>query len=198
MPQKSVPFFTRPTLLALAAAACASAIAQDNTQTLSEVVVSASGFEQQIKDAPASISVVTRQDLETKNFRDLADALQGVEGIDVRGGTGKTGGFDISIRGMPSDYTLILVDGRRVSAAGDTTPNGFGASQTSLIPPLSAIERIEVVRGPMSTLYGSDAMGGVINIITRKIAKEWGGSVQIEGSLPEHSNQGAAQKPASI
>lgn len=194
MPQKSVPFFTRPTLLALAAAACASAIAQDNTQTLSEVVVSASGFEQQIKDAPASISVVTRQDLETKNFRDLADALQGVEGIDVRGGTGKTGGFDISIRGMPSDYTLILVDGRRVSAAGDTTPNGFGASQTSLIPPLSAIERIEVVRGPMSTLYGSDAMGGVINIITRKIAKEWGGSVQIEGSLPEHSNQGAAQK----
>lgn len=194
MPQKSVPFFTRPTLLALAAAACASASAQDNTQTLSEVVVSASGFEQQIKDAPASISVVTRQDLETKNFRDLADALQGVEGIDVRGGTGKTGGFDISIRGMPSDYTLILVDGRRVSAAGDTTPNGFGASQTSLIPPLSAIERIEVVRGPMSTLYGSDAMGGVINIITRKIAKEWGGSVQIEGSLPEHSNQGAAQK----
>lgn len=194
MPQKSVLFFTRPTLLALAAAACASAIAQDNTQALSEVVVSASGFEQQIKDAPASISVVTRQDLETKNFRDLADALQGVEGIDVRGGTGKTGGFDISIRGMPSDYTLILVDGRRVSAAGDTTPNGFGASQTSLIPPLSAIERIEVVRGPMSTLYGSDAMGGVINIITRKIAKEWGGSVQIEGSLPEHSNQGAAQK----
>lgn len=194
MPQKSVPFFTRPTLLALAAAACASAIAQDNTQTLSEVVVSASGFEQQIKDAPASISVITRQELETKNFRDLADALQGVEGIDVRGSTGKTGGFDISIRGMPSDYTLILVDGRRVSAAGDTTPNGFGQSQTSLIPPLSAIERIEVVRGPMSTLYGSDAMGGVINIITRKIAKEWGGSVQIEGSLPEHSNQGAAQK----
>lgn len=89
MPQKSVPFFTRPTLLALAAAACASAIAQENTQTLSEVVVSASGFEQQIKDAPASISVVTRQDLEKKNFRDLGEALQGVEGIDVKGSTGK-------------------------------------------------------------------------------------------------------------
>ncbi len=194
MPSTSLPLFTRPTLLALAAAACVSAIAQESTQTLSEVVVSASGFEQQIKDAPASISVITRQELETKNFRDLADALQGVEGIDVRGSTGKTGGFDISIRGMPSDYTLILVDGRRVSAAGDTTPNGFGQSQTSLIPPLSAIERIEVVRGPMSTLYGSDAMGGVINIITRKIAKEWSGTVQIEGSLPEHSHQGAAQK----
>lgn len=194
MPQKSVPFFTRPTLLALAAAACASAIAQDNTQTLSEVVVSASGFEQQIKDAPASISVVTRQDLEKKNFRDLGEALQGVEGIDVKGSTGKTGGMDISIRGMPSSYTLILVDGRRVSAAGETTPNGFGASQTSLIPPVSAIERIEIVRGPMSTLYGSDAMGGVINIITRKIGKEWGGSAQVETSIPEHSNQGAVHK----
>jgi len=194
MPKNSTQLFVRPTLLALAAAACASAIAQENAQTLSEVVVSASGFEQQIKDAPASISVVTREDLANKNFRDLADALQGVEGIDVRGSTGKTGGFNISIRGMPSEYTLILVDGRRTGAVGDTTPNGFSESQTSLIPPLSAIERIEVVRGPMSTLYGSDAMGGVINIITRKIAKNWMGSAEIEGSIPEHSNQGTAQK----
>ena len=98
MPKNSTQLFVRPTLLALAAAACVSAIAQENAQTLSEVVVSASGFEQQIKDAPASISVVTREDLSNKNFRDLADALQGVEGIDVRGATGKTGGFDISIR----------------------------------------------------------------------------------------------------
>lgn len=194
MNQVTRRLLAQPTLMALAAAACVSAIAQENAQTLSEVVVSASGFEQQIKDAPASISVVTRQELEQKSFRDLADALQGVEGIDVRGGTGKTGGFDISIRGMPSEYTLILVDGRRTGAAGETTPNGFGESQTSLIPPLSAIERIEIVRGPMSTLYGSDAMGGVINIITRKVAKEWGGSVQVEGSIPEHSHQGAAQK----
>ena len=194
MNQVTRRLLAQPTLMALAAAACVSAIAQENAQTLSEVVVSASGFEQQIKDAPASISVVTRQDLEKKSFRDLGEALQGVEGIDVKGGTGKTGGMDISIRGMPSSYTLILVDGRRLSPAGETTPNGFGAAQTSLIPPISAIERIEVVRGPMSTLYGSDAMGGVINIITRKIGKEWSGSVQVEGSLPEHSNQGAAQK----
>jgi outer membrane receptor for ferrienterochelin and colicins len=94
---------------------------------------------------------VTRQELETKNFRDLAEALQGVEGIDVMGGTGKTGGLDISIRGMPSDYTLILIDGRRQNVAGDVTPNGFGAALTSFMPPMSAIERIEVIRGPMST-----------------------------------------------
>ena len=194
MPKNSTQLFVRPTLLALAAAACVNAIAQEPSQIMSEVVVSASGFEQELKQAPASISVVTREDLEKKNFRDLAEALQDVEGIDVRGATGKTGGFNISMRGMPSDYTLILVDGRRPNPAGETTPNGFGAALTSLIPPISAIERIEVIRGPMSTLYGSDAMGGVINIITRKVAKEWGGSVQVEGSLPKNGDQGAVQK----
>ncbi|HEY4664856.1 MAG TPA: TonB-dependent receptor plug domain-containing protein, partial [Comamonas sp.] len=106
-------FLAKPSLIALAAAACVSAIAQERTQTMSEVVVSASGFEQELKQAPASISVVTREELEKKSFRDLAEALQNVEGIDVRGSTGKTGGFNISMRGMPSEYTLVLIDGRR-------------------------------------------------------------------------------------
>lgn len=88
MSKKSSALFLQPTLLALAAAACASAVAQESTQSLSEVVVSASGFEQELKQAPASISVVTREELEKKSYRDLADALQGVEGIDVRGSTG--------------------------------------------------------------------------------------------------------------
>ena len=194
MSKISSPFLIRPTLLALAAAACASASAQQATQTMSEVVVSASGFEQELKQAPASISVVTRQELEQKNFRDLAEALQGVEGIDVMGGTGKTGGLDISIRGMPSDYTLILIDGRRQNVAGDVTPNGFGAALNSFMPPVSAIERIEVIRGPMSTLYGSDAMGGVINIITRKVAKEWGGEVSVSTGIPQESEWGSENK----
>ncbi len=160
------------------------------SQTLSEVVVSASGFEQDLKQAPASISVVTREELETRQYRDLAEALQNVEGIDVAGGTGKTGGLDISIRGMPSEYTLILIDGRRQNVAGDVTPNGFGAAHTSLIPPLAAIERIEVIRGPMSTLYGSDAMGGVVNIITRKVAREWNGQVTGQFGVPQDSEWG--------
>lgn len=194
MSKKSSALFLQPTLLALAAAACASAVAQESTQSLSEVVVSASGFEQELKQAPASISVVTREELERKNFRDLAEALQGVEGIDVLGGTGKTGGLDISIRGMPSDYTLILIDGRRQNVAGDVTPNGFGAALNSFMPPVSAIERIEVIRGPMSTLYGSDAMGGVINIITRKVAKAWGGEVGLSTGVPQDSEWGAENK----
>ncbi len=161
---------------------------------LPDVVVTASGFEQEVKNAPASISVVTRQELETKQFRDLAEALQDVEGIDVRGGTGKTGGLNISIRGMPSSYTLILIDGRRQNVAGDVTPNGFGDALTSFMPPISAIERIEVIRGPMSTLYGSDAMGGVVNIITRKVARDWGGSVSVEAGVPQDRDYGATQK----
>lgn len=175
---------------------CTAAWAQANEEgrQLSDVVVSASGFEQDIKNAPASISVVTRQDLASKQYRDLAEALVDVEGIDVRGATGKTGGLNVSIRGMPSEYTLILIDGRRQNVAADVAPNGFGDALTSFMPPLSAIERIEVIRGPMSTLYGADAMGGVVNIITRKVAREWGGNVGVELSLPEDGDYAASQK----
>lgn len=173
-----------PTLLAQTAATAPPA------SELREIVVTATGYEQALKDAPASISVVTREELQRRQFRDLAEALQNVEGIDVLGGTGKTGGLDISIRGMPSEYTLILIDGRRQNVAGDVTPNGFGAAHTSFMPPIAAIERIEVIRGPMSTLYGSDAMGGVVNIITRKVAKEWGGQVSLEAGIPGDSEWG--------
>lgn len=175
---------------------CTAAWAQADEagRQLSDVVVTASGFEQDLRNAPASISVITRQDLETKQFRDLAEALVDVEGVDVRGSTGKTGGLSISIRGMPSDYTLILIDGRRQNVAGDVTPNGFGDALNSFIPPLSAIERIEVIRGPMSTLYGSDAMGGVVNIITRKVAKTWGGAVGVELGVPQDGDFGTSRK----
>ncbi|WP_341643482.1 TonB-dependent receptor domain-containing protein [Thauera sp. SDU_THAU2] len=192
MPHTAIPRLRRTALLLALGLSSSATFAQE--QQLGSVVVSASGFEQDLKEAPASISVVTRQDLETKQFRDLAEALQDVEGIDVRGSTGKTGGLNISIRGMPSDYTLILIDGRRQNVAGDVTPNGFGDALTSFIPPLSAIERIEVIRGPMSTLYGSDAMGGVVNIITRKVAQEWSGSLGVEASFPEDNDWGKSQK----
>lgn len=185
------PHFARTrlaTLIALTLPAIAGAQTADQPVRLSEIVVTATGFEQEVREAPASISVISRQQLEEKRITNLGDALVDVEGIDVRGNTGKTGGLNVSIRGMPSEYTLILIDGRRQNTAGDITPNGFGDTSTSFLPPISAIERIEVIRGPMSTLYGSDAMGGVINIITRKVAKEWGGSVTMERGVPQDSD----------
>ena len=179
------------TALASAIALAASFGAQANEPiALGDVVVSASGFEQKITEAPASISVISREELQQKRYSNLAQALEDVEGVDVRQGTGKTGGLNISIRGLPSEYTLILIDGRRQNNAGDVTPNGFNETATSFIPPLSAIERIEVIRGPMSTLYGSDAMGGVVNIITKKVAKEWGASVTLDHTFQEHRDYG--------
>ncbi|SEM06862.1 TonB-dependent receptor domain-containing protein [Halomonas daqiaonensis] len=141
-------------------------------------------------EAPASISVITREELQQKRVASLADALRDVEGVDVGGQVGKTGGHNISIRGMPSDYTLVLIDGRRQNTAGSVTPNGFGETATSFFPAVSSIERIEVIRGPMSTLYGSDTMGGVINIITRKVGREWSGSVQVESTFNQHDEFG--------
>lgn len=167
-----------------------------------EIVVTASGFEQKRKNAPASISIIDRAELQTERFNNLADALVDVEGVDVGGTAGKTGGLNISIRGMPSDYTLVLLDGRRQNSPGNVTPNGFGETSTSFIPPVSAIERIEVVRGPMSTLYGSDAMGGVINIITRKVGDRWiaaaGADATVQGNGDfgnTYSGNGFAQGP---
>lgn len=159
--------------------------------TVSEVVVTAAGFEQRIEQAPASISVLARAELEETRFHSLAEALANVEGVDVGGSAGKTGGLNISIRGMPSDYTLILIDGRRQNTAGSTTPNGFGETASSFMPPMSAIERIEVVRGPVSTLYGSDAMGGVVNIITRKVGDAWTGSASADYTIQGDSDFGA-------
>lgn len=143
-----------------------------STHQLSTIVVSAAGFEQDIKNAPASITVLNQEDLKSKRVNSLADALRGVEGVDVSPTAGKTGTLNIRMRGMPPEYTLILIDGKRQNSVGNITPNGFSESNNNFIPPISAIERIEVIRGPMSTLYGSDAMGGVINIITKKVSNE--------------------------
>lgn len=164
--------------------------AQAQTQVFDTVVVSAAGFEQDMTDAPASITVIGQKELQQKRYGNLAQALDGVEGIDIRQGTGKTGGLNISIRGLPSDYTLILIDGRRQNTSGNATPNGFNETATSFMPPMSAIERIEVIRGPMSTLYGSDAMGGVVNIITKKVAAEWGGSLSLDHTFQQNRDYG--------
>lgn len=161
---------------------------------LTPLVVTAAGFEQEVKEAPASITVISREELEEKRVSNIAEALRDVEGIDVGAPTGKTGGMNISIRGMPSEYTLVLIDGRRQNVAGNVTPNGFGETSTSFMPPISAIERIEIIRGPMSTLYGSDAMGGVVNIITKKVASEWGGSVTFDHTFQEDRDYGESSR----
>ncbi len=96
-------------------------------------------------------------------------------GVVVTGGGSSS---DISIRGMASQYTLFTVNGKRVSTRS-TRPNSDNSGiEQGWLPPLESIERIEVIRGPMSSLYGSDAMGGVINVITKSLEHQsWTGSL---------------------
>src|SRR5690606_23943176 len=152
-----------------------------------DIVVTAAGYEQKITDAPASISVVTEEDLRQRPYMTLIDAVRDIEGVDVGETSDKTGQRTISIRGMGSDYTLILIDGKRQNNHGDIYPNSSGGNQCNHMPPLDAIERIEVIRGPASTLYGADALGGVINIITKKVSDRWSGSATFGRTIQEAS-----------
>lgn len=170
-------------LAIMAALPSVQASEQDETDT---IVVTASGFSQQEHDAPASITVITSEQLKRKPVSDLTDAVKDVAGVSIVGGNDKP---DISIRGLGGSYTLILVDGRRQNGR-ESRPNGDGGFEAGFIPPVEAIERIEVIRGPMSSLYGSDAMGGVINIITKPTGKDWHGALGIGGIVQEHNNFG--------
>src|SRR5690625_3421541 len=107
---------------------------------LDEVVVTAAGFEQLRRDAPASITVLGTESLRQRRSTNLAEMLFDVAGIEIGGTAGKTGGLNISMRGMQSDYTLVLIDGRSQNSAGNITPNGFGDTSASFLPPTAAIE----------------------------------------------------------
>src|SRR5690606_31074341 len=120
----------------------------------------------------------------------LIDAVRDLEGVDVGETSDKTGQRTISIRGMGSDYTLALINGKRQNNHGDIYPNSFGGNQFNHIPPLDTVERIEVIRGPASTLYGADALGGVINIITKPVSPVWSGSATVGRSFQEDSRFG--------
>lgn len=182
MPVISLP--VRATLLSSALLILPlSALAQDSeTVDLDAIILSAAGVATDSLTAPASVTVVTAEELERTGARDLTDALDGVPGLAV---AGAADGENIYMRGLPAEYTLILIDGKRVNTRQSRT-NGAGGVDQYYMPPVAAIERIEVVRGPMSSLYGSDAMGGVINIITKPASPDWTGSVTVEGTLPEH------------
>lgn len=185
--------FIRAGLSASVVSLAFPALADVNEETL---VVTASATEQSVKDAPASISVITQQDLQRKPVQNLKDVLRDVPGVQLTNeGDNRKG---VSIRGLSSSYTLILVDGKRVNSRNAVfRHNDFDLNWI----PVDAIERIEVVRGPMSSLYGSDALGGVVNIITKKIGQKWTGTLSADTTIQEHRDRGipgtASSSPAA-
>lgn len=183
--------------LSFAVLAAMSSLAQanpDNSTTdatqLNTIVVTATGYEQDLSKAPASITVIDREELEKREYNDITDVLRHTPGVVVSGsGSAQT----ISIRGMSSNYTLFLVDGKR-QYGRDVNPNGDDAGfEKNILPPVSSIERIEIIRGPASTLYGTDAMGGVVNIITKKVSDRWSGSVELGSVIQDQGNAGDIQ-----
>lgn len=142
----------------------------ESTYILQKSVVSAAGFAQDITNAPATISIITPKELLEKPFFDIATAVSNIPGIDTETEWGSNGGRAISIRGLPSKYTLILLDGLRNDNSEPTSTEHFGFPQqaSAFMPPAVAIDHIEVIRGPMSTLYDSDALGGIVNMILKQ------------------------------
>ncbi|SKA49595.1 TonB-dependent receptor domain-containing protein [Enterovibrio nigricans] len=147
-------------MLPLAAFAHAESI----STTDDTMVVTASRFEQPVSTVLAPVSVLTRTDLEELQASSLVDALKTLPGIEIgqNGGRGQTA--SIFLRGTNSNHVLVLVDGVRLPRTM------LGTVDFNMLP-LNTVERIEVIRGSGATVYGSDAIGGVINIITRNDAE---------------------------
>jgi vitamin B12 transporter len=133
----------------------------DNANVASPVIVTADRHAQTADETLASVSVITRKDIENSQARDLVDLLRTEAGIDIARSGGPGQSTSLFLRGTNSDHTLVLIDGVRASSA---TTGSFPFGRISL----ADIDHIEIVRGPRAVLYGSDAIGGVIQIFTRR------------------------------
>lgn len=184
------PFALAAVWLTVAAPVATAQTVPSPTAALETVVVTASRRPQGLQAAPASITVIEREAIEARAATSALELLRGAEGVSIVGANPNDA--DIAVRGMPGDYTVLLVDGKRQTTR-ETMNRGTGGVQAQLLPPLAAIERIEIVRGPMSSLYGADAMGGIVNIITRKLPSRWSGAATAHATLQSHRELGDAR-----
>ncbi|WP_272522238.1 TonB-dependent vitamin B12 receptor BtuB [Providencia sp. PROV202] len=155
---KSLPL----SVAALAVLCGISSLASANSNSSDEMVVSANRFEQPISSILAPVTVVTREDIDHWQSNTVIDVLRRLPGVDVAQNGGMGQQSSLFIRGTESRHVLVLIDGVRLNQAGIS-----GSSDMSQIP-ISLVQRIEYIRGARSAVYGSDAVGGVINIITRR------------------------------
>lgn len=169
MRHKSAAYVTWGILMALSLPAYAADV-QDTEQgvTTKNVVVTATRTEAEVKTVPQTVEVITAEDIEKLGATDVYSALRLADNIQIMN-TSTGFGHRISMRGMASNSALILINGQRTAIEDTSTTQNLLALDRLNV---HTIERIEIVRGAASAQYGSDALSGVINIITKKSSGE--------------------------
>ena len=158
-------------------------------EDIAEIVVTASRIEEPLSQVGSQVSILTNLEIKARQFTGVLEALGTMSGVTINQ-TGSFGGAaSVRIRGAASEQTLILIDNVEVN---DTSSPGGGFDFSSLS--LWDVEQIEVIKGPQSTLYGSDAIGGVINIITKSGKEGFEGNLWMEAGSYKTGRGGATLK----
>ncbi|NDC36456.1 MAG: TonB-dependent receptor [Proteobacteria bacterium] len=179
VPRRANPHALKVTviLISMVPALCPTAWAEDaTTDTALEYVVTANRVQTLRDQVASSTSVITSADITERGLTEASEVLRAVPGLDVVQSGGLGGNTAVFIRGANSEHTLVLLDG---VALNNPISNARFFNFSSFT--LEDVERIEVVRGPQSTQYGSDALGGVINIITKRGSGPAKATVSVEG-----------------
>jgi len=164
--------------------ACVGNASAETEETEKDIVViTGSKTEKYLSDTVVSMQVITRQDIEEAGGQTVADLLENESAFQI---TRTFAGTGLQIQGFGSKYILILVDGQRINGR-------VGGNVDLLRFPLERIERVEILKGPSSALYGSDALGGVINIITRGPRENY----EVEAEISAGTTRVAGTAPSS-
>lgn len=173
----------------------ASAIAQSKDANLEKITVTATKSEQSLDNVSATVDVITAYEIEKTGAANLKDVLEKTPGLTLQYGTfpsaSSASKSSVSIRGIGASGTLILINGKRV--AGEAK-NPYELDRI----PAAMIERIEIIKGPMSVLYGADATGGILNIITKQPSEETEGSVAVRGGSTLQGEAGTVNADAFV
>ncbi len=149
-------------LLATCHSLSVASLSAEETIKLEEVVVTATRTEESVEDVAQDVTVITKKEIESGSYKRISEIIRNVIGLNLFESGNRGSIASVSLRGSTSEQVLILIDGKRLNKAGDGQ-----VDLNAISIPLENIERIEILRGASSALYGADAIGGVINIITR-------------------------------
>ncbi len=187
-------------LFSLFSVACelsATSVLAQEPIALEGIVITADRFPEAAGKIGSDVTIITRQEIEAARTENVAELLETVPGLTVTQSGGIGGTTSVSIRGAETDQTLVLIDGVRVN-----DPASTGADFDFALFSLGNVERIEIIKGPQSGLYGSDAIGGVINIIMRKGEGAPHGVVEAEGgsygTFAQRAYVGASKDGVSV